>query len=264
MLNDLDGAGRTMKYEFTLVATGGGPGGGWGSSLGFERRSKGFSVYLCGDGEREEIRSSDQELSWRSACQLMRSYSPGWIGCEIDFCPSVQVSGLVGWRAQLLVLSSMNDETLGFGSTIDSLLEYSEEDLARLSGRSPSFFDGDYLASLRDLIDRHAESPVETWSKLGLKRSRFDLEDLVSRVEMNDEREAAEFAARRRKLELLAEDCRQDIEELLLDVVGSPPSSGIEAGRKYHHRRSALELRVLEHLQCVGRLPSRDEAAKLL
>lgn len=169
-----------MRFQYLLKATGGVPGGGWDSELGFRQLARGFSVWIS-DGKRFTLcLKSNRTLDWRTACQEMRSFKEGWISCDYRNITGSQ--GIIGWQSELLGLSSLNDEDFGFGNVIDQLLQFDEQDIEIIYRSVGSFYD-DVLIALQDVFSLCPGNPLKTWEMLGGNNKNFVLTALLERLE---------------------------------------------------------------------------------
>jgi len=238
-----------MKFKYLLQATGGGPGGGWNSDLGFRQLSRGFSVWIS-DGERftRHIKSI-HALNWRTACQAMLAFEAGWIGCECSDLKNIYKQGISGWQSDLLVLSSVNQELLGFEEVVRALLQLDEEDLEITSRYVGTFCAEDTLSALRKVFSSYPCNPLRTWEMMGGVPEDFSLPALLERIEEAHERHVEE-------LEEIAEPFEKQISCLIHTVLGERPVRGIADMRIYEDRRSSLRTQILEFLQKKKRLPT--------
>lgn len=234
-----------MKFKYLLAATGGGCGGGWDSELGFRELSHGFSVWMS-DGERfaRHIKSS-RPLNWRTACLAMLSFEAGWIGCECSGLKYVYTRGISGWQSELLVLSSVNQEQLGFEDVVKTLVRLDEKDLGIISSRIGTFYDEDTLMTLRDIFELYPGNPLKIWELLGGVPVTFSLSALLVRIEEEHEK--------------MAEQYEEQISTLVHAVLGERPTTGVISMQGYEFRRSSLERKIIQILLKTKRLPSVSE-----
>lgn len=234
-----------MKFKYMLNATGGGPGGGWNSELGFRELARGFSVWISVEGHFTRHIKSSRLLNWRTACQEMHSFETGWIGCECSSLKDVHTQGISGWQSELLVLSSVNQEELGFEDVVKTLVQLDEEDLKIISSHIGTFFDEDTLIALRDIFELYSGNPLKIWELLGGVPDTFSLSALSARIEEEHEK--------------IAEQYEEQISTLVHAVIGERPTTGVISMQGYEFRRSSLERKIIHILLKTKRLPSTLE-----
>ena len=234
-----------MKFKYLLAATGGGCGGGWNSELGFRELSHGFSVWISGEERFTRHIKSSRPLNWRTACLEMLSFEAGWIGCECSGLKNVYARGISGWQSELLVLSSVNQEELGFENVVKTLVQLDEEDLKVMSRHIGSFCDENTLIALRDIFELYPGNPLKLWELLGGVPDKFSLSDLLARIEEEHEK--------------MAEQYEEQISTLVHAVLGDRPTSGVISIQGYEFRRGSLERKIIQILLKTKRLPSTLE-----
>ena len=234
-----------MKFKYLLEATGGGCGGGWNSELGFRELSHGFSVWISGEERFSRHIKSSRPLNWRTAYLEMLSFEAGWIGCECRGLKNVYTRGISGWQSELLVLSSVNQEELGFEDVVKTLVRLDEEDLGIISRRIGTFYDEDTLMTLRDIFELYPGNPLKLWELLGGVPDKFSLSDLLARIEEEHEK--------------MAEQYEEQISTLVHAVLGDRPTSGVISIQGYEFRRSSLERKIIQILLKTKKLPSTLE-----
>jgi hypothetical protein len=234
-----------MKFKYMLNATGGGLGGGWNSELGFRELARGFSVWISDEERFTRHIKSSRPLSWRTACQEMLSFETGWIGCECGGLKDVHTQGISGWKSELLVLSSVNQEELGFEDVVKTLVQLDEEDLEIISCHIGTFYDEDTLIALRDIFELYPENPLKIWELLGGVADTFSLSALLARIEEEHEK--------------IAEQYEEQISTLVHAVLGKRPTTGVISMQGYEFRRSSLEKKIIQSLLKTKKLPSTSE-----
>jgi hypothetical protein len=239
-----------MKFKYLLGATGGGLGGGWNSELGFRELARGFSVWISDEERFTRLIRSSRPLNWRTACLEMLSFEAGWIGCECSGLKNVYTRGISGWQSELLVLSSVNQEELGFEEVVKTLVQLDEEDLEIISSRIGTFYNQDTLMTLRDIFELYPGNPLKIWELLGGAPDKFSLSALSERIE--EEREA---------LEEIAGFFDLEISTLLCKFFDKKPTT-VRYKRNYHDERDAAKIKILQFVQRTGRLPTIAELAE--
>jgi hypothetical protein len=239
-----------MKFKYLLGATGGGLGGGWNSELGFRELARGFSVWISDEERFTRLIRSSRPLNWRTACQEMLSFETGWIGCDCSGLKDVHTQGISGWQSELLVLSSVNQEELGFEDVVKTLVQLDEEDLEVISRHIGTFYNQDTLMALRDIFELYPGNPLKIWELLGGVPDKFSLSALSERIE--EEREALEDIAGYFDLE---------ISTLLSKFFDKKPTT-VRYKRNYHDQRDSVKIKILQFVQRTGRLPTVAELAE--
>lgn len=235
-----------MKFKYLLAATGGGCGGGWDSELGFRELTRGFTVWISIENRFTRYIKSSRPLNWRTACQAMLSFEAGWIGCECTNLKSVyKIQGISGWQSELLVLSSVNQEELGYGEVVRTLLQFDDDELEITSRHIGSFCELDTLGSLHVIFELYPGNPLKLWEMLGGVPDTFSLSALLARLEEEHEK--------------MAEQYEEQIFDLTCEVLGKSPTTGVIARQGYAIDSDELEKKILKFLLSNKRLPTASE-----
>jgi hypothetical protein len=180
----------------------------------------------------------------------MLSFEVGWIGCECSNLKTIYKRGISGWQSELLVLSSVNQEQLGYGEVVRTLLQLDDDELEITSRHIGSFYELDTLGSLHVIFELYPGNPLKIWELLGGVPDKFSLSALSERIE--EEREALEDIAGYFDLE---------ISTLLSKFFDKKPTT-VRYKRNYHDQRDSVKIKILQFVQRTGRLPTVAELAE--
>jgi hypothetical protein len=178
----------------------------------------------------------------------MLSFEVGWIGCECSGLKHIYKRGISGWQSELLALSSVNQEQLGYEEVIRTLLQLDDDELESTSRHVGSFYELDTLGSLQVIFELYPGNPLKIWELLGGNPDKFSLSCLTNRIE--EEREA---------LEEIAGFFDLEISKLLSEFLDKKPMRSVSFRRDYHDERAALTTKILQFVQRTGRLPTAFE-----